>query len=71
MQQETSMISKSYARWDSFGSKHYCVWGKLEEFKLERERLEWLPAMIEFFWHNGIQSDQIDFLEKGNFVQYE
>jgi hypothetical protein len=57
---------------DSFDKEEYCVPQRSREYKQQRETLEWLPAMIDFFWQNGIQSDQIDFLEKGNFMrQYE
>lgn len=58
--------------YDSFENETYCVAERLRKFELQRETLEWLPAMIEFYWQNGIQSDQVEFLENGNFVrQYE
>lgn len=58
--------------YDSFECEHYCVAQELRKFTLQREMLEWLPTMIEFYWQNGIQSDQVEFLETGNFVrQYE
>ncbi|KAJ5377964.1 uncharacterized protein N7496_005373 [Penicillium cataractarum] len=58
--------------YDSIDGEPYCVAQELRKRTLQREMLEWLPAMIEFYWQNGIESDQVEFLENGNFVrQYE
>ncbi|KAB8074594.1 hypothetical protein BDV29DRAFT_156478 [Aspergillus leporis] len=54
--------------YDKLEGGTYCAAQKSRELTLQQEVYEWLPARIEYYWQNGIHSDQVEFLETGNFV---
>lgn len=61
-------IECSNSVWDEIDGGYYCSVQHFRELNLQKEVYKWLPAMIECYWQNGIQSDDLEFLEAGKFV---
>ncbi|KAJ6059706.1 uncharacterized protein N7446_000357 [Penicillium canescens] len=61
-------IECSNSAWDEIEGTYYCSVQHFRELNLQEEVYKWLPAMIECYWQNGIQSDDLEFLEAGKFV---
>lgn len=54
--------------WDEIESKLYCSIQHSRKLKLRKDVYQWLPAMVKCYWQTGIQTDDLEFLEAGNFV---
>lgn len=50
----------------------YCKVQYTRKLRQEKEKNEWLPSMLEFYWQNGIESKGVEFLKAAGFiVSYE
>lgn len=58
--------------WDEIERTTYCPIQRSRRWELQRDIYNWLPAMRECYWQEGMQFDELEFLENGNFVtQYK
>lgn len=56
------------SRWDTTLEDFHCPIQHSRELRLRQDVYEWLPAMVEYYWQNGIKPDDAKFLEAGSFV---
>lgn len=56
------------ASWDEFESDFYCPILEFRKLESRKDVYQWLPAMLKCYWQAGIQSDDLEFLEAGNFM---
>ena len=56
--------------WDEMMDDFHCPILHSRALSLRKDVYEWLPAMVECYWQNGITPHDAEFLEAGSFVTF-
>ena len=54
----------AYDEWEG----PYCRGQKTRELRQQQSDYSWLPSMLKYYWHSGVDEHGLDFLERVGFV---